>query len=101
MSLWYWDPVLERRRCVAWISFASALLDVLLLEQQDNNSADSCDCAAYSITSTDASSDGFSVMVLDDTIDEASQRAAAIFSDLEGSLEDFLTRRGAAVLALP
>lgn len=62
---------------------------LLFLTSQDNNSADSSDGAANSSTSTDASSDGFSVMVLDDTIDEASQGAAAIFWDFEGSLEDF------------
>jgi hypothetical protein len=56
--------------------------DVLLLQQQDNISTDSSDDASSCSTSTDASFDGFSA------IDEALQRAAAIFSDLEGSLED-------------
>ena len=85
MSLRHWGSLLERRRCIAWISFASALLDerdVLLLEQQDTSSTDSSNDASNCSTSTDASSDGFSA------IDDALQRAAAIFSDLEGRLED-------------
>jgi hypothetical protein len=91
MSLRHWGSLLERRHCIAWISFASALLDerdVLLLEQQDNSSTeDSSNDDSNCSTSTDASSDGFSA------IDDALQWAAAIFSDLEGSLEDLTIKQ--------